>query len=194
MLKKRRLIFISLVLFFIIGLGFSIYFFLRPNTIIQSNLSERALEFIEKNEGELGKAVLTPVEKRVNEPILVPGCFSFTFPFELGTYREQEKCNWIYNTKNPIGRIVVRLRDANIESVDELPDVNFRKIRQEYSSSEKTLGGNQYLIFEKTENGYELSAFRIVNEKILTVSLTSQVNRGLSREFESLLESLKVLK
>lgn len=191
MRREHKLItfFIFVILVFVLGVVG--YFILKPQTVIQSQLSDRGKEFISKQEGEFENLNLTPKEKRVNEKIEVENCFSFTFPFELTTSREQEECNWIYNFENPLGRVVMRLREVNINNLNDLPDVKLRMTRNnEYEMKQETLNGNEYFIFEKTENGYELSAFSLSNGKVLSVSLTSQINRQMQDEFKSLLQSL----
>lgn len=191
MRREHKLItfFIFVILVFVLGVVG--YFILKPQTVIQSQLSDRGKEFISKQEGEFENLNLTPKEKRANEKITVENCFSFVFPFELTTSREQEKCNWLYNFENPLGRVVMRLREVNINNLNDLPDVKLRMTRNnEYEMKQETLNGNEYFIFEKTENGYELSAFSLSNGKVLSVSLTSQINRQMQDEFKSLLQSL----
>lgn len=192
MRKKRNLVtsfFIFVFLVFILGIVG--YFIFKPQTVIQSELSDRAKEFIAKQEGEFENLNLTPKEKRVNEKIEVENCFSFTFPFELTTSREQEECNWLYNFENPLGRVVMRLREVNINNLNDLPDVKLRMTRNdEYQMRQEILNGNEYFIFEKTENGYEISAFALSSGKVLSISLTSQVNRELQDGFKNLLRSL----
>lgn len=192
MRKKRNLVtsfFIFVFLVFILGIVG--YFIFKPQTVIQSELSDRAKEFIAKQEGEFENLNLTPKEKRVNEKIEVENCFSFTFPFELTTSREQEECNWLYNFENPLGRVVMRLREVNINNLNDLPDVKLRMTRNdEYQMRQEILNGNEYFIFEKTENGYEISAFALSSGKVLSISLTSQVNRELEDGFKNLLRSL----
>lgn len=190
MQKKRRIT----ILVFIVGLILVLFFLLiRPQTVIQNGLSQRGEELLGRSES-LKDANLTPVEKKLNEKIQIDNCFTFVLPFELNTYREQDICNHIYNIKNPYGRVVVRLRKVNTNTIDEIPDVNLRNTREEYKRYEKVISRRTFYIFEKENAGYELSAFAFFEDNLLTVSLTSQVNRDLKKEFEVLLSSVEVLK
>lgn len=188
MLKKRKILLIIPVIVIVIVAA---YFIIQPRTKIQTELSDRALDYIERSEG-LGNVNLTPEEKRVNEKLTAEGCFSFVLPFDLTTFREQDTCSWLYNFEDPVGRVVVRLKDSSVTNLDDLPDVRLRNDRSQYSKSEKTINGNSYYIYEKTESGYELSAFAIFDSKILTVSLTSQINRELMNEFSEMLATFEV--
>jgi len=187
--KKIRLIFIAAAVILIILAG---YVFIQPRTKIQNELSQRSLDYLSKSKGELENVNLKPQEKRINERIVVTDCFTFIFPFDLTTSREQEKCNWIYNFSDPIGRVVIRLRNIDIESLDDLPDVKLRILKDdEYIYKKENINGVEYYIFEKVEDSYEISSFAIINKKVLSISLTSQINRQLNEEFRKMIETIE---
>lgn len=190
MLRKRRLVFIPVILLAVLGVG---VYLIQPKTVIQSQLSERALDYIGKKEGEFENVNLTPKVANINSKVEVSGCYSFVFPFDMTTTREQEECSWIYNFSDPIGKVVVRLKEVSANSLLDVPDVRLREDRDEiYKKSVESINGDEYYIFEKTTDGYELSAFSLSNGKVLSVGLTSQINRGLMGEFLLLLQSIQI--
>jgi len=188
MLKKRRLFIFLLVIIAASALAF---YLIQPKTVIQNELSDRALRYIEKKEGEFENVNLTPKVKRVNEKLVAEGCFSFVLPFDLTTFREQDDCSFLYNFQDPIGRVVIRYRDISVSNLDDVPDVRLRKDRESYEMSEENVDGKNFYVFEKNTEGYELSAFSLEDGKLLTVSLTSQINRGLMEEFVTMLRSIE---
>lgn len=191
-IKSKRFVFLSiLIIIVLIILGILAYLVILPRTVINDELSDRAVEFISENNSSIRNVDLTPQVKNDNSTIIVKDCYSFVFPFDLKDAREQEECSNIYNFKDPIGKVVIRLKNFSQSNLSDLPDVRLREEKSDiYKKSLSEINGVEYYIFKKSDGGYEQSAFAIYGPEVLSVSLTSQIDDEFDTKFVSLLESI----
>jgi hypothetical protein len=194
----KKAIIVTIIVFFVVGSASGlIYYKIRqkkPAVPEGELISERAEKYLEKkrlkdvtwrrlNFEEVENQVLGEVSYQVGE------CFSITVPFTVQLARQKGKCHQFFSITDPRGEINAYQSEAQIESLDDDPGVNFRR-KGEYEEATEFFNGREFIIFSKKEPQQEMTAFHFSNGQLLVVSLTTSGNIDVAGGFMEMLESI----
>jgi hypothetical protein len=162
-------------------------------------LSDRSKEFLEKQrkEGKLDFAGVNAKggeEERIagSEVIDIDRCFSISIPFPIESNKDMGECfNQIIITR-PRGMVNVYQRTVSYASFDDDSGVKLRRGDPKlYKEEKKQVDGKQFLVFKKTDAGYEKTALYLNRGKLTGVVLLANINDdSLDEKFDEMIDSI----
>lgn len=198
-MKKILLIIIAIVI-----LGFTGYLYLISTLKRDSGeeLSERSKEFLQsqaqKGNLEFGGVYLQDKDERgenASQTIVVDNCFSFIVPFKLVINRSMGQCFNQILTVSPRVIINIYIREVSFNAIDEDPGILLRRENPEiYKEESVNINGRKFLIFKKTDGGFEESALYQNGNTQFSLNLISSMNDvSFESKFMKMLKSAIIL-
>lgn len=198
-MKKKLLLIVILI---ICLSGYVIYKYSKPNinTSSQKELSERSKEFLknQQSQGKLDFGGLDSTGKKIekvvgSEFIDVGTCFSMTIPFPIVDDKDLGECFRQINVTSPRASINVYARDVSYSTLEEDSGVKMRRTEKNtYKEDKKTVNGKTFVIFKKTDAGYEKTALYLSGGKLIGINLLANINDDiLDKKFDDMLESVE---
>lgn len=195
----KKIISIIAALAVLTGVGF--FYIQRSNTAeINTELSERSKEFLEerRKEGNLEFAGVNQAEDGVPLPsssvVSVGDCFEIMIPFVIESEKDLGECFKQISTTAPRAMINVYTRDVSYDSLDSDSGVKMRRMETEvYKEEVKVVNGASFVIFQKTDAGYEKTALFLSGGELFSLNLISATSDdSLDGKFDEMLESVEI--
>ncbi len=195
--KKRLVLFLLLTVLIVTG-----WFWLRPLNPTSAELNKRTNEFIQEQR-QLGNQDFTNVDLYNNErsgqsdgnkTIVIKKCFSFFLPFAINLQKKMGECWQWYSIDSSRGQITIYLRPTDLQSLDQDSGVQMRRVyKDQYQESSQTFNNNNWLVFNKKGQQYEVTAFNLRQGRLFVLNLLSTNSDNLDKQFDQMLESVKFL-
>lgn len=199
----RKKVIILVVVLSMLSVGALIYWQTKQTARISENLSDRSKEFLKKQSKAAGSDL-----KNVNleapsgedtrgKRIGREGCYSFVVPFKVDKTSLEDQpgseCYGRFTIDLPKASIVVYKETKVVNSWEDVSGVSSRKAKTtEYSETQKTLNGKDFLIFSLKSDLYERNAFYYTPTYYLVFNFLTKTNENLDAELESMLSSLEI--
>jgi hypothetical protein len=93
-----------------------------------------------------------------------------------------------------VGTFVLGKRSIVVSGISEVPDVQFRRLKEEYKEKTVSANGHEFIVFTKQDTeGFESAAFLYEEGKLLTMALRTTSNLDYSEDFLKAVKSLEPL-
>lgn len=196
---KRALIVITGIL----ALGFIGYRYLEAGGkgTISPRISERSREYLQgrkdSNDTQWRRIEVDDTKDGTSQTgttVRVDECFSIQVPFPMTEARRESECSYRIFLADPKGYIVVYRHDATAASLDDIPDVQMRRIyTDQYTETTETVGPAEFVTFRRSGTEYEKTAFLLRNGGIYVLSFIIPTNENLDGQFTRMLSSLRFI-
>ncbi len=198
LITKKKIIVLTIAIGLIAVSGYFIYSQLQQKTVISTQLSDRAQEYLnEKKQSDNADWRDVSLENKhvdtenvTNEARKGGDCFTLTIPFAISKENQKEGCVVDLTTATPQVRILSTQRKTSVKKLDELPEIQLRRSKpDQYKESSKQVNGRDYIIFLQTEPYFTATAFTLIDKEAFSLSFSTTTNENLEEKFNQVLSS-----